>query len=95
MLDPFVNLFSNLIQLYIWVLIIWTVLSMLISFEIVNRHQQLVWRIEYALNKLVEPALRPIRKYMPDLGGIDLSPVVLILGLNFLDSLLRHYLLGL
>lgn len=95
MLNPFVELIGTIIHLYSYVLWAWVILSLLISFEIVNRRQQLVWRVEYALNKLVEPVLKPIRQFMPDLGGIDLSPIVLILLLNFLSSAMYHYLYNL
>lgn len=96
MLNPFVILFSNIIQIYNWILIIWVVMSLLISFNVINRHQLVVARIFHILNRLTEPALRPIRrlmhKYLPDLGGIDLSPIVLILLLQFLNNALFTYL---
>jgi len=85
MLNPFVELISKIIYLYNCALVAWLVLSFLISFGIVNRHQSLVQRINFALFRLTDPLLRPIRKYMPDLGGIDISPIVLILLLEFLD----------
>ena len=72
------------ISLYIWVIIIGAILSWLVAFNVVNRHNQFVYMIGDAFYKITEPALRPIRAYMPDLGGIDISPIVLILGLIFL-----------
>ncbi len=68
-----------------------TILATLISFKIVNAYQPIVQKVMVALNRLVEPALKPIRKYMPDLGGIDISPIVLILLLQFLHSALYSY----
>ena len=68
------------------------VLSWLISFGIVNRNQQAVQKVNYALFRLTDPLLRPIRKYMPDLGGIDISPVPLLLIMNFVQNSLRYYM---
>jgi len=95
MLNPFVELISTVIQLYVYVLVAWIALSWLISFEVINRRQPAVQRINYSLFKLTDPPLKRIRKYMPDLGGIDISPIVLILLLHFLDELLIYYSLRL
>lgn len=91
-INPFVRLACTLIDLYIDVLIAWLILSMAISFGIANRHHPIVQRIDYALFRLTDPLLKPIRKYMPDLRGIDISPIVLILLLNFLSQALVYYL---
>jgi YggT family protein len=91
MLNPFVNLLGNLIYLYLLCVIVWAVLSTLISFKIINGYQPLVQRISYALNRLVEPALKPIRRYLPDLGGLDISPIILILLLHFAREVLYTY----
>lgn len=93
MLTPFIILISQIIHLYTLVLIVWTVMSILISFKIINSYQPVVQKIMYALDRLCEPALKPIRKFLPDLGGIDISPVLLILALNFIDNALRFYLM--
>ncbi len=85
MLNPLIWLISTIIDLVELALIIWIVLSLLVAFNIVNRGHPLVDRVYYALNRMFEPMLRPIRRYLPDLGGIDLSPVVLILLLQFLQ----------
>ena len=77
---------SSLIQLYIYVIIAGAVMSWLIAFNVVNPYNPLVRSIWQALNALTEPLLRPIRRWMPDLGGIDISPVVLILACAFLQS---------
>lgn len=81
-------LISELIQLYIYAIIIAVVISMLISFGVVNAHSRFVYTVSDFLNRLTEPALRPIRRILPDLGGIDISPVIAILLLEFLDRLL-------
>jgi YggT family protein len=81
------------ISLYIWVIIIGAILSWLIAFDVVNRRNRAVFTIADSLYRLTEPALRPIRKVLPDLGGLDISPVILILGLIFLrDVVLLSWL---
>lgn len=91
MLNPFINLIAQVIHLYTIVLIAWIVLSWLISFNIVNRHQPFVFKLNDILSRLTEPVLRPIRRFLPDLGGIDISPIILILLLNFLTEALYRY----
>lgn len=88
MFNPFIDLIASVIHLYLMCVITWAIVATLISFKIVNPYQPLVQRVMHILNRLVLPALRPIQRYMPDLGGIDLSPIVLILLLNFVTSAL-------
>ena len=83
MLNPFVDLLADVIYLYMICVIVWTVLYTLIAFKIVNGQQMLVYKVMGALDKLCKPALRPIQKFLPDLGGIDISPIILLLVLNF------------
>ncbi len=75
---------------YTWIVIAWALLSWLLAFDILNRRNQAVRAIGDVLYRLTEPALRPIRRIMPDLGGVDISPVALILILVFIDGLLRR-----
>lgn len=84
MMNPFAYLINSIISLVQMALMVWIVLGLLIQFKIVNRYHPIVFRVENALNRLFEPVLAPIRRYMPDLGGIDLSPIVLILLMNFI-----------
>lgn len=67
------------------VVIVQFVLSLLISFNIVNFHNKFVAAIWQALNAILDPILRPIRRFMPDTGQLDLSPMVLIIGLSILQ----------
>ena len=83
-------LIYTVIDLYVWVLIAQVVLSWLVQFNVVNARNQFVYQIGNALYRLTEPALRPIRKLLPNLGGIDISPVILILLLYFLQRLLAE-----
>jgi YggT family protein len=85
------GLISTIIQLYIYVLIANAVLSWLLAFNVVNPRNQVVHAIGTALYRLTEPLLRPIRQFLPNLGGLDLSPVVLILLLIFVQNLLFEY----
>jgi YggT family protein len=87
----FLNLVSTVIQIYIWLLIAQAVLSWLVAFGIVNRYNRVVATIGDFLWRITEPLLRPIRRVLPDLGGIDISPIILILLLWFLRNLLFEY----
>jgi YggT family protein len=82
------NLISTVIQIYIYILIASAVLSWLIAFNVVNTRNQFVAMLADALYRLTEPALAPIRRILPSFGGLDLSPVVLILLLFFLRNLM-------
>jgi YggT family protein len=90
-INPFIELIGTVITLYSWVLGIYIILHWLIAFNIINRYQPFVSKTLYVLGQLVEPALGRIRRYMPDLGGIDISPIVLILGLQFISRALYTY----
>ena len=80
-----------LIELYIWVLIASAVLSWLVAFNVLNTRNRFVYVVGDVLHRLTEPALRPIRRILPNFGGIDLSPVALILLLVFIRQLLFEY----
>ncbi len=82
------NLIDNLISLYIWILLIAVVASWLISFNVINTNNRLVYVIVDFFYRVTEPALRPIRRFLPNLGGLDISPVVLILILYFVRDLI-------
>jgi YggT family protein len=86
------NLVNTVITIYIWLLIIQAVLSWLVAFGVVNRHNRAVAMVGDFLWRITEPLLRPIRRIIPDLGGIDISPVILILLLYFIDNLMFEYL---
>jgi YggT family protein len=88
----FLNLVSTVIQIYIWLLIAQAVLSWLVAFGIANRHNRAVSIVGDFLWRITEPLLRPIRRVLPDLGGIDISPVILILLLYFVRNLMFEYL---
>jgi YggT family protein len=85
-MNPFLWLVDTLITLYIWILIAAAVLSWLIAFNVVNARNPIVANVGEFLYRITEPALRPIRNMLPNLGGIDISPVILIIGLLFLKQ---------
>src|SRR5487761_2786890 len=84
-MNPFLWLVDTIITIYIWLLIASAVLSWLIAFNVVNTRNSIVNSVGEFLYRVTEPLLRPIRNLMPNLGGIDVSPVILIIGLLFLE----------
>ncbi len=84
------NLIVSLISIYIWIIIIGVVLSWLIAFNVINTHNRFVYMVVDTINRLTEPVLRPIRNVLPNLGGIDISPVILLLLLFFVQNLLTY-----
>ncbi len=91
MLNPFIELISMGIGLVEMALFIWIIMSLLIQFDVVNAHQPLIARVNDFLQRVLNPLLAPIRRYVPTVGGFDLSPIVLILALRFIDSALFHW----
>ncbi len=81
---PLIGFIAVVINLFIWVVIISAILSWLIAFNVVNTSNRFVYTVADMLYRVTEPALRPIRNFLPNLGGIDISPVILILFLIFL-----------
>lgn len=90
-LDPLFWLAGQLIWLYMWAVILAAVFSMLAAFNVLDTRNRVVWNIGDFLYRLTEPALRPIRNFLPNLGGIDISPLILILLLNVALMLLRAF----
>ena len=87
-MNPFLWLIDTIITLYIWILIASAILSWLVAFNVVNARNPVVANIGEFLYRVTEPALRPIRALLPNLGGIDISPVILILLLLFLQRII-------
>jgi YggT family protein len=79
---------SYLLQLYVYILIAAAVLSWLIAFNVVNARNPIVATIGEFLYRITEPVLRPIRNSLPNLGGIDISPVIVILIILFIQAVL-------
>lgn len=79
-------------DLYVWLLIASAVLSWLIAFNVVNTRNQFVSTVWDFLYRITEPALRPIRNMLPNLGGIDISPIILLLLIFFIQSVITRYI---
>lgn len=78
------------LELYKWAIIIVALMSWLISFNVVNFHNQIVRSVWNGLNAIVEPALQPIRRFLPNMGGLDISPVILLLIVGFLRDFVHR-----
>jgi len=91
---PLIGFIVLVIDLFIWVVIASAILSWLIAFNVINTSNRFVFTLADMLYRITEPALRPIRSILPNLGGIDISPVVLILLLLFIrDVVLLGWIL--
>jgi YggT family protein len=93
-MQSFLILIDSLVTLIVWTLIIQVIMSWLIAFNIINIQNRFVWQINYALHKLTNPLLSPIQQILPNLGGIDISPVILIIVLHFARNILFELFLG-
>lgn len=84
-------LLIQVLSIYSWVVIASVIMSWLTAFNIINYNNQIVRQISQVVSALTEPLLRPIRNALPSFGGLDLSPIVLLLGIFFLQNLIREY----
>ena len=84
------RLIDTVVTLYIWVLIAQAILSWLIAFNVVNGYNTVVRGLGEFLWRVTEPVLRPLRRFVPAIGGVDISPIVLILVLYFLRDLVLY-----
>jgi YggT family protein len=85
-------LISTVLDLFVWVLIINAILSWLVAFNVVNIRNRFVGMVDEFCRRVSEPVLAPVRRILPTLGGIDLSPMVVILGVMFLQRLIVELL---
>jgi YggT family protein len=90
-MHPVIWLILTILDIYVWILIAAVVLSWLLAFNIINRHNDIVRQATYALSRLTEPVLGPIRRFLPDLGGLDVSPVIAIIIIYFIRYLVVYY----
>ena len=81
-------LIDRIIDLYVWIIILSAVLSLLVAFDVINMRNRFVYLVGDALNRLTEPVYRPVRRILPDMGGLDLAPLVVIFGLWFLRDIM-------
>jgi YggT family protein len=94
-MESIIWLVNTLFSLYWWVILGSVVLSWLLAFGIVNNSNQQVRQVGAFLHRMTEPVLAPIRKILPNLGGIDISPIILLLGLEFVRRFVVGQLIGL
>jgi YggT family protein len=94
-LIPVLQVVNVALDLYKWVVIIWVILSWLVAFNVVNNRNQVVSMIGRALDALVEPALRRIRRYVPMMGNVDISPVVLFLIILLIQLVIGRIIINL
>lgn len=94
-LAAILDVFVMLCQLVIWVIIAQVILSWLIAFNVINTSNNFVRSIVFGIERLTAPLYRPIRRFMPDLGGIDLSPMVLILAIILVQRLVPALIIDL
>jgi len=81
------------LNIYIWIVIAAAIFSWLVAFHVVNTRNQVVGMMGEFLYRITEPALRPIRNFLPNLGGIDISPVILFLIIIFIQKVIEIYIL--
>ena len=89
-IDPLIRVAIIAVDLYIWIIIIVAIMSWLVAFNIINTTNQFVYMVIDFIYRITEPALRPIRRVIPNFGSVDISPIVLILGLIFLQMVLGN-----
>jgi YggT family protein len=80
------------LDIYVWLLVASAILSWLIAFNVVNTRNQFVSTVAEFLYRITEPALRPIRNMMPNLGGLDISPIILILIIFLIQRVIAYYI---
>lgn len=90
-MHPILWLILTILDIYFWILIAMVVMSWLTAFNIINNHNNFVRQVNYALYRLTDPVLRPIRRFLPDLGGLDISPIIAIIALQFIRYLVVYY----
>lgn len=94
MTSALIFIVANVAELLIWIIIINVVLSWLIGFNVINPYNPFVRAVHTFCYRVTEPMLAPIRRFLPDLGGIDISPVVLLIGIGAARILLINLLQG-
>ncbi len=91
-IGPILEIVDAILGLYMWVIILSVVMSWLYSFNVVNTSNRFVYAVGYFTHRLTEPALAPIRRFIPNLGAIDISPLVLLLAVFFLRRVIQNLL---
>ena len=90
---PILYIINVVLNLYWWAVVIYVIISWLEAFDVINRYSPAVYNINSFLFRVVEPVLIPIRRALPSMGGIDLSPLALILGISFFQMMIGRLML--
>ncbi len=88
----FLTLFNFALNLAWWIIIIQFIMSWLINFDVINIRNPFVAHVWHGLNRITEPIYRPIRRRLPDMGGLDLSPMIVLFGLIALQVIVNNNL---
>ncbi|WP_246748885.1 YggT family protein [Rhizobium setariae] len=89
---PLLNTLMYALNIYIWILIASAVFSWLYAFNVINSRNQFVNSLGRFFYAVTEPVLKPIRRYMPDLGGVDISPIIVFIIIYLIQQLIVYYL---
>ena len=88
------RLVYQVLEIYSWIIIASAIVSWLVAFSVINVRNQFIRVVVDFLYRITEPVLRPIRRFLPNLGGIDISPVIALLLIIFAQHLLKEYVIG-
>lgn len=88
----FLQILGILLNILWWIIIVQAVMSWLIAFNVINTHNEFVGQLWYVLDRITEPLYRPIRRIMPDFGGLDLTPMVVLILLIIIQGPVMTYL---
>ena len=89
-----VDILRILLNVVWWIIVVQAILSWLVAFNVINTHNDFVRQIWGALDRMTEPMYRPIRRIFPDFGGLDLSPLIVLVGLAIADRILVEVLIS-
>jgi len=88
---PFIWLLLELINIYTWIIIIAVVMSWLVAFGVINTHNQFARMVVRFLDAVTEPVFRQVRRVIPPIGGLDISPLIVLIFLQFVTYSIRYY----
>ncbi len=90
-MHPFIWLIDTILNIYFWIILATVIMSWLVAFGVINGSNPYVRQVAFALRRLTEPLLAPIRNLLPNLGAIDISPIVLLIILQFIRYAIIYY----
>ncbi len=87
-MHAFILLLIDVVNILIWAVVVWAVMSWMVAFDVIDLGNRFVAAVYDTLRRLIDPLLKPIRNFLPNLGGVDISPIILVLALIFINRLL-------